>query len=79
MQKCSFYSKQRQEKIPVILVTAKNGAEKLAELCGVDDLLKKPFTLEDLISTVEKYTGTSADEDNYDRPVDPNPPEPLAV
>lgn len=41
--------------IPVIMLSAHSDAGKVADTSGADDFLEKPFDVDALIATVEKY------------------------
>src|SRR5260370_7701054 len=41
--------------MPVIVLSAHSDASQLANDCGADDFIEKPFDVDVLISTVEKY------------------------
>lgn len=42
--------------IPIVIVSANNDTEKIAKAAGADGFLAKPFELEDLLGTVERYS-----------------------
>jgi DNA-binding response OmpR family regulator len=46
----------KTKKIPIIIVSALNETEKISKEIGADGFLPKPFDINDLIKTVEKYT-----------------------
>ena len=41
--------------IPVILMSANVDAQKIKEECGAEDLISKPFDLNDFIGTVKRF------------------------
>jgi CheY-like chemotaxis protein len=41
--------------IPVVLFSANNNIEKVAQECGADDFLRKPYDIKDLESKVEQF------------------------
>lgn len=41
--------------IPMVLFSALTDGRKIAEECGADDFLAKPFEIKDLVDKVEKY------------------------
>ena len=43
--------------IPVILFSAVNHLEVIAERCGADGIIKKPFELEELVDTIKNHLG----------------------
>ncbi len=42
--------------IPILLLSAVNAGEKIAQESGADGFLSKPFDIMDLVKTVQKYT-----------------------
>lgn len=54
-------SNPRTSSIPVILTSAVNGIDKIAESCHADDSLAKPFDIEDLESKVLKWADGSTE------------------
>lgn len=48
-------SNPKLKKIPIVMVSAKQDAEKIAKDCGAQDFLAKPFEIIDLIEKVKKY------------------------
>lgn len=42
-------------RIPVILVSGADNLKKIAEDCGADNFLSKPFNMDDLIQMVKQY------------------------
>lgn len=53
---CRFLKNQSSTKdIPVIIVSATPGIDKLANEAGADDFIEKPFQMKDLLSLVEKW------------------------
>jgi DNA-binding response OmpR family regulator len=42
--------------IPVVLVSANIDVDKIAERCGANDFIKKPFDINHFIEKVEAYT-----------------------
>jgi len=42
--------------IPIIIMSASNEAKEIARTAGVDGVLLKPFTIEDLLQLVKQYT-----------------------
>ncbi len=58
-QICADLKKENVTKnVPVILISAGRDIQKSAQESGADDFLEKPFTMEDLLEKVEKWTGT---------------------
>jgi CheY-like chemotaxis protein len=51
-------SQDRTKHLPIILCSANKDTQKLAEECGADDFLAKPFEMMDLLDKVEKYTSS---------------------
>lgn len=49
-------SQSRTKHIPIILCSANKDMQWLAESCGADDFLAKPFEMNDLLDKVESYT-----------------------
>jgi twitching motility two-component system response regulator PilG len=56
---------QRWKAIPVIHVTAKGGAEAqaLSREVGAEGMLRKPFTMEEMLQTLGKYLTPTSDEE----------------
>ncbi len=53
---CKFLKSQDLTRhIPVIIVSATSGIEKLAEEAGASDFIEKPFQIQDLLAIVEKW------------------------
>lgn len=50
--------------IPVIVLSAHSDASQLANDCGADDLIEKPFDVDVLINTVEKNLPRSIEPTN---------------
>ena len=50
-------SQPSTQHIPVIIVSANNDIKEISERVGADGYLSKPFDMDDLVSTVEKYIG----------------------
>jgi DNA-binding response OmpR family regulator len=48
--------------IPVIMISASNDTEKIAEECGADGFMYKPFQVDLLLDIVHKYLDTSKTE-----------------
>ena len=42
-------------KLPIILISANNEVEKIAQEAGADDFLAKPFDLDDVVKKIERY------------------------
>ena len=56
LQICKFLKSQSFTKdIPVIIISATHGIEKLAKEAGADDFIEKPFEIKDLLNMVEKW------------------------
>jgi DNA-binding response OmpR family regulator len=56
---CDYIKGQDDLKhIPVILVSANMDIERVKERCGADDLIKKPFDLDQFMRTVGQYVET---------------------
>lgn len=47
--------KEQTSKIPVIIMSANNETEEIAEQVGADGFLLKPFTIDELLQVVRKY------------------------
>jgi DNA-binding response OmpR family regulator len=48
--------KQNETKeIPIVMISAVNKSDQIAQNAGVEDFLSKPFDMDDLISIVAKY------------------------
>jgi CheY-like chemotaxis protein len=45
--------------IPVVMFSANKDTRDIANQCGADDFISKPFEMEDLIKMARKYTATS--------------------
>jgi DNA-binding response OmpR family regulator len=53
---CEYVKSENDLKhIPVILMSANNNIEIVKEECGADDLIRKPFDINQLIDTVNAY------------------------
>jgi DNA-binding response OmpR family regulator len=53
---CRFLKKQESTKdIPVIMLSASPGIDKMAKAAGADDAIEKPFTLKLMRETLNKY------------------------
>lgn len=53
---CEFLKSQDSTKdIPVIIVSATPGIEKMAREAGANDFIEKPFQIKDLLGVVEKW------------------------
>ena len=53
---CKFLKSQNSTRdIPVIIISATQGIEKLAKEAGADDFIEKPFEIKDLLSLIEKW------------------------
>lgn len=51
--------KQKSTKdIPIIMISAVNKSDKIAQNAGVEDFLSKPFDMDELISIVGKHTSS---------------------
>lgn len=56
---CNDLKKEKVTKdVPIILISAGRDIQKSANESGADDFLEKPFTMEDLLKKVDKWTGT---------------------
>lgn len=44
--------------IPIVLFSANNNIERVANECGADDFLKKPYDIKDLEAKVEQFLTT---------------------
>ncbi len=54
---CQLLKTDKKTKhIPIILVSANKDTKKIADECGADDFLTKPFEMDYLLSLVGKYT-----------------------
>jgi DNA-binding response OmpR family regulator len=59
-------SNQKTSHIPVIVLSAHSDGSQAANDCGADDFLEKPFDVDVLISTAEKYLQRNTEESaNY--------------
>lgn len=47
---------KKTKEIPVVMVSAKYDAEKVAKEAGADAFLPKPFDITDLLAIVERYS-----------------------
>lgn len=47
---------EETSKIPIVVISALNTTEKIAQESGADDFLEKPFDISDLVKIVKKYT-----------------------
>lgn len=55
---CAYLKGQDDLKhIPVILVSANSDLEKIMKECGADDIIHKPFDLDDFLEKVKKHLG----------------------
>ncbi len=52
---CLLKSDPRTRDIPVVLFSAVNRLEEIAERCGAEGIIKKPFELEDLTGTIHRH------------------------
>ncbi|MFT3702239.1 MAG: response regulator [Agriterribacter sp.] len=52
----SFKNKNHQESAPVILVSANDNLVEIAEDCGADDTLAKPFDVKAVVELAQRYT-----------------------
>jgi DNA-binding response OmpR family regulator len=56
---CAYIKGQDDLKhIPVILVSANMDIERVKERCGADDLIRKPFDIDQFMSKVGQYVET---------------------
>ena len=46
---------ERTKDIPIVLMSASKSSKRLATECGANDFLEKPFHLNELLQSVEKY------------------------
>lgn len=51
-----IHSKPEIQHVPVVMISANKDTEKIAKKAGATDFLSKPFEMQDLLNTVEKYT-----------------------
>ena len=49
-------SSQSTKHIPIIITSANNETERIAATSGADGFLLKPFTMDNLLQTVKKYS-----------------------
>jgi CheY-like chemotaxis protein len=58
-EKATALLKQNPEtaSIPVILFSAVNNLENIAEKCGADGYINKPFELEEMVEIIESHLG----------------------
>ncbi len=47
--------RENGKRIPLIMISANHEVEKISEEVGADGFLAKPFDIDDLVNTVEKY------------------------
>ena len=47
---------KKTKQIPVIMISANKDTEQIANNCGADGFLAKPFDMNDLLAIVKKYT-----------------------
>lgn len=53
---CQYLKSQHRTKhLPIILCSANKDTRRLAQGCGADDFLAKPFEMTDFLAKVEKY------------------------
>lgn len=45
----------KTSRIPIILMTANNNIEDIAEKAGADDFLRKPFNIDELVNKVKSH------------------------
>lgn len=50
-----FKRKEDHQHIPVVLLSAMTNLKDIAEDCGADDYLEKPFNIRDLTELIRKY------------------------
>ena len=50
-----FKQSERLSCVPVILVSANLDGQEIAEQCGADDFLAKPFELKEILGLTQKY------------------------
>jgi two-component system cell cycle response regulator DivK len=48
-------SKEKTEKIPIVLMSAHSDIKKIAEYAGADGYISKPFDIEGLLQIIKKY------------------------
>lgn len=48
---------EKTKGIPIILFSANNNLEKIAQSCGANHFLSKPFDINELEAVLEKFTG----------------------
>lgn len=48
-------SKEKTEKIPIVLMSAHSDIKKIAETAGADGYISKPFDIEGLLQIIKKY------------------------
>lgn len=51
-----FKQNPKIKDIPIIMVSAKQDVEKIAQDCGSDDFLAKPFEIDDLLAKINSLT-----------------------
>ena len=55
-QLCRQYKQsERLSSVPVILVSANLDGQEIAEACGADEFLAKPFELKEILGLTQKY------------------------
>jgi len=55
IQFCARLDEHGREGIAVVVMTAARDAARFRDQCGADDVLGKPFHLDDLYAVVERY------------------------
>lgn len=51
-----FKSQPHKSQVPVVLISANRDIDEIAQKCGADDFLPKPFEIKDIVSLAGKYT-----------------------
>ena len=49
-------SKTETASIPVVLISANRNLQEIAESCGADAVIPKPFDIKDIVNAAGKYT-----------------------
>ena len=50
-------SNPNTKKIPIIILSARSEVSHIARLTGADDMIKKPFAIDELLKKVKQYVG----------------------
>lgn len=53
---CKNFKQQHSASTPVVLVSANTNLKEIAQRCGADDVLPKPFDIKSVVELAQKYT-----------------------